>query len=107
MKLKNNFNCVHLYSGFSIYVETKDWIELLRAKKFYRRHRIRLQTRRALSSLVGVKVIYQDGGSYITTVNGTVTDDEIRNYFINKVFTEELGFREIKRRCVGVEIDRA
>ena len=61
----------------------------------------------AKGNLVSVTVTYEDGSTTLTSVNGDVSDDEIRDYFVGKRFDMGPGDGPEKMvKCTGVEIDR-
>jgi hypothetical protein len=55
--------------------------------------------------MIAVRVHLEDNSSYVTSVNGSVTDREIEDYFINKLFTQ--ADETTLLLCTKIEIDRS
>lgn len=54
---------------------------------------------------IPVKVTYQNGIEYTTSVNGACTDQEIESYFLNQWFN--IGsVEDLMAKCIKVEIKR-
>ena len=48
-----------------------------------------------------VRVHLSDGSSYVTSVNGAVSDEEISRYFVGQTFHS--GEQEIPLKCTKIE----
>lgn len=59
-----------------------------------------------MNSLPSVKVICACGHSWVTSVSAGITNQEIKDYFLNQVFN--IGTEQDKLvKCVAIEINRA
>ena len=54
--------------------------------------------------LKDIKLTYSDGSINSTSINGAYSDNEIRAYFLGKVFNVGVYPRETMAKCVKVEI---
>jgi hypothetical protein len=64
------------------------------------------------NKLISVKVLLADGTTYTTDVHRSLTDEEIRAYFVGADINYTRALYSLRNeiplvRCTGVEIDRS
>lgn len=59
------------------------------------------------NNLVSCTVKFEDSKhNYVTSVNGNLSDDQIKSYFVNKYFNVGHYPVDNLQKCVAVEIER-